>query len=503
MVVGFMNTARDPHDTRAPLYLNTTLRGNAANELAHKLFVVLNNRLPARLNEVSDQPEGSLSNPLDPNTDFVGTVTTASGPLDIVVERVNRGTLGPVWLFSRATLAAIPRVYDEVDFVSIDRFIPAFLTTPRILGIRLSAWLLFGLLLPASYRLTGLLGRLILPFVFWWRRRRQEGQLPDQPAVPGPVRLLLVAILLQWLLGTIAIPLLERQFWSGIVRMLVIVAVTWGLLLLNEVAERSVRRRLLEGRRQEITAMLRLVRRLADAVVIAAAGFVTLHLFGIDATAVLAGLGIGGIAVALAAQKTLENVVGGVSIILDQAVRVGDFLKLGETAGTVHSIGLRSTRIRTLDRTILSVPNGQIANVNVETLSARDKFWFHHVFGLTYDTTAAQMRAILESVRQDLYVHPMVDRSESVRVRFFRLGPSSLDVEVVAYLLARDWEEFLETQQELLLGIMDVVERTGAEIAFPSQTLHIANARGSESDASPIGTRSVRIDAPRQAAGPA
>src|SRR4029077_3588445 len=99
-------------------------------------------------------------------------------------------------------------------------------------------------------------------------------------------------------------------------------------------------------------------------------------------------LGIGGIAVALAAQKTLENVVGGVSIIVDHAVRVGDFLKLGDTVGTVDSIGLRSTRIRTLDRTMLSVPNGQIATVNIETLSVRDKFWFHHFVGLRYETTA-------------------------------------------------------------------------------------------------------------------
>ena len=135
--------------------------------------------------------------------------------------------------------------------------------------------------------------------------------------------------------------------------------------------------------------MLRLVRRVADVLVVAAGGLVTLHYFGVDPTAALAGLGIGGIAVALAAQKTLENVIGGLSIIFDQAVRVGDFLKLGDTVGTVDSIGLRSTRIRTLDRTILSVPNGQIANVNIETLSARDKFWFHHFVGLRYETTSS------------------------------------------------------------------------------------------------------------------
>jgi MscS family membrane protein len=320
--------------------------------------------------------------------------------------------------------------------------------------------------------------------------------------VPGPVRLLLFALLIQWLLGVIALPLLERQFWSGIIRMLVIVAAAWALLLLNEAAERSLHGRLLKTGRDEITAMLRLVRRLADALVLATAGFVTLHYFGVDPTAALAGLGIGGIAVALAAQKTLENVVGGVSIIVDHAVRVGDFLKLGDTVGTVESIGLRSTRIRTLDRTMLSVPNGQIANVNIETLSVRDKFWFHHFVGLGYETTSHQMRTIVDSVRKHLDGHSLVDRGETVRARFVRFGPFSLDVEVFAYLLAGDWDTFLETQQQLLLDVMEIVEGAGATIALPSQTLHLAEA-GAAAAAPHIGaTRSVRLDAAHQAAGP-
>src|SRR6185436_9294793 len=136
-----------------------------------------------------------------------------------------------------------------------------------------------------------------------------------------------------------------------------------------------------------------------------AGGLIVLAYFGVDPTAALAGLGIGGIAVALSAQKTLENVIGGVSIVFDKAVRVGDVVKVGDTSGTVDYIGLRSTRIRTNDRTILSVPNGQIATVNIETLSTRDKFWFHHFVGLRYETTASQMRAVLKGVCDLLGAH--------------------------------------------------------------------------------------------------
>jgi MscS family membrane protein len=207
--------------------------------------------------------------------------------------------------------------------------------------------------------------------------------------------------------------------------------------------------------------------------------FILLRYFGIDATAALAGLGIGGIAVALSAQKTLENVIGGVSIIMDQAVRVGDFLKIGDVLGTVDFIGLRSTRIRTLDRTVLTVPNGQLATINIETLSVRDKYWFHHVVPLRYETTAAQMRGVVDGVRAYLAGHPRVDRTETLRVRFLRFGAFSLDVDLFAYIIARDWEDFLETQQELMLEVMAIVERSGAAIALPAQRLHVVDAAAS------------------------
>jgi len=166
-------------------------------------------------------------------------------------------------------------------------------------------------------------------------------------------------------------------------------------------------------------------------------------------------------------------VIGGVSIVFDKAVRVGDVLKVGDACGTVDYIGLRSTRIRTLDRTILSVPNGQIATVNIETLSSRDKFWFHHFVGLEYGTTASQMRAIVADFADLLRGDHCVDPA-TVRARFLRLGAFSIDVEVFAYLDARDWGHFLEIQEGLLLEMMEIVERRGATIAFPTQTVRVA-----------------------------
>ena len=472
-VLGFMSAARKGNDEVSPLYLDTNLKGQAAVELARKLYVVLDRRLPARLNELSDRPEGVPENPLKPDQNVVGTINTASGPFDVVVERVTRGKSAPVWLFSRQTLSAIPDAFDGVDLVSPDRFLPSVLAKPRIAGIRLFEWLTLFLILPLCYRLLGAIDWLARPFVVLRSRQREAPAGRSKPKVPGAVRLVILAIAIRWILGSVELPLLERQFWTAIAALLLMIALGWFLLLLNGYGEQYIRRRLARG--GETASLLRVARRLADVLVILGCGLATFRYFGFDPTAALAGLGIGGIAIALAAQKTLENVIAGLSLILDKAVQVGDFLKFGDTVGTVDYIGLRSTRIRTLDRTMLSVPNGQIASVSIETLSVRDKFRFNHVVGLQYGTTTDQMRAVIDGVRTLLLTSAGVE-SDSVRARFVRLGSFSLDIEIAAYVFAADWDRFLAIQQELLLRIMETIESAGTAIAFPSQTLHIAGA---------------------------
>jgi MscS family membrane protein len=460
-VLGFMKAVREGRTDIAVQYLNTPLRGAAAVTRAEQLFVVLDRRLPPRLSVLSDRPEGSLANPFTPDRDVIGTVPTSNGPLDLVVERTNRGAAGQVWVFSRVTLEAIPDVYDEVNLVAVDRFLPGVLAKPRIFGIRLFEWLAFALMFGVVCVLGG------------FRR-----------LIPGSVRLLVLAILTRSAVVGIDLPLVERRFWASVAAVLFIVAASWILLGLNKLAARYALRRFEAGGRGELASMVGPARRVVDGLILAAGVLVLLFYFGVDPTAALAGLGIGGIAVALAAQKTLENVIGGVSIIIDKALRVGDFVKIGDMSGAVDYIGLRSTRIRTMDRTILTVPNGQIASVNIETLSVRDKFRFYHVLSLRYGTSSSQIRQVIEGVHALLLRQPSVDSTEAVRVRFIRFGVSSLDIEVAAYLLRPGWEEFLETQQLLLLEMLAIVERAGASLALPSQVLHLAD-RGTPAEELP------------------
>jgi MscS family membrane protein len=470
-VLGFLSSARRGNAEVAALYLNTSLRGADAQTLAQQLAVVLDRRLPARLNEISDEPEGSMPDPLKPDEDLIGTVSTSNGDLDILVERIDRGKLGKAWLFSRKTLKSIPDVFDELSTPAVEKFLPEFLVKKRLASIPLFEWLaILGVLL--LYVFFGLLSRLIGLGISACRHYLfHYPGLTNPQALPPPIRLLLLAFSIYWLLSRIGLPLLARQFWSTTAYIIGIVACMWLLVLFNRWGERYLvaRRPSLSGS----AAMLRLIRRGTNGLVFLAGLLFTLHHFGINPAATLAGLGVGGIAVALAAQKTLENLIAGISLITDQAVRVGDTLKLGDVLGTVEDVGLRSTRIRTLDRTLVSVPNGQIANMSLETLSARDKFWFHPVIGLRYETTPVQLRSIITGIRKLLTGHSSID-SSTVRVRFIRVGAFSLDVDIFAYAIARNWDDFLAIQQELLFSVMNVVREAGTEIAFPSRTVYLA-----------------------------
>jgi len=320
--------------------------------------------------------------------------------------------------------------------------------------------------------LTGMLNRILgLAAGALRRRLRGNADLQNPRILRPPIRLLLVSLAIRWLISKFPLPLLARQFWSSTALIIVVVAIIWLLMLLNSWNERY-----LVGRRHSLSgsaSALRLARRVIDVIILFAGLLFTLSHFGVNVSAALAGLGVGGIAVALAAQKTLENIIAGVSLIADQAVRVGDTLNLGDVQGTVEEVGLRSTRIRTADRTVVSLPNGQIANMKLETLSARDRFWFHPMVNLRYETTPVQLNSVMAAIRNLLGEHARVD-SASVRVRFVRFGVSSLDVDVFAYVSTHEWNNFLEIQEELLLGIMNIVQKAGTGIALPSQTLYIA-----------------------------
>jgi len=194
--------------------------------------------------------------------------------------------------------------------------------------------------------------------------------------------------------------------------------------------------------------------------------------------------------VALAAQKTIENLFAGISIVIDQPVRVGDFCKFGDNVGTVLDIGLRSTRVQTLDRTVITIPNAQFAAINIENFGPREKVWFHPVFGLRIDTTADQMRYVLAGIRKLLYEHPKVEAG--ARVRLIAFGADALTLEIFSYVLTADYNEFVAIQEDLLLRILEVIADAGTSLAMPVQTNYLARGAGMDHEAQKAAIDTVR-----------
>ncbi|MDQ5911328.1 MAG: MscS family rane protein [Pseudomonadota bacterium] len=198
---------------------------------------------------------------------------------------------------------------------------------------------------------------------------------------------------------------------------------------------------------------------------------------GMPVYGIIAGLGVGGLAVALAARPTLENLIGGLNLIADRPMRVGDVCKYGADEGTVEAIGIRSTRIRGKDRTLTTIPNGMLSRIPIVNITHRDRILIQSVIGVRYETRPEQLRYLLAKIREMLLGHPRI-QPESARARLIGFGASSLDIEVFAYVLTRDWVEFLGIREDLLLRIMDIVEQCGTGFAFPSQTLYFARDGG-------------------------
>ena len=212
---------------------------------------------------------------------------------------------------------------------------------------------------------------------------------------------------------------------------------------------------------------------------------------GLPLFSVLAGLGIGGLAVALAIRPTLENMIGGIILYIDQPVRVGDFCAFGDKSGTIEGIGVRSTRIRTLDRTVVTVPNASLADMQLINYARCDRMLIETMLGLRYETSADELRFVLASLREMLHAHPRID-GETIRVRFAGYGASSLDVAIRIYALTDDWNEYFAIKEDVLLRMKDVVEAAGSGFAFPSQTLYLGRDTGLDEDRGAAAEAKVR-----------
>ena len=295
-------------------------------------------------------------------------------------------------------------------------------------------------------------------------------------ALISPLSLLLGMWLFR--IGRTLLPLTDqaRSFVSHLELAVGTVAGTWLFLRLAGLVCDHLALYLDRAGKAHAKAVIPLLRKVLLCVVFLLGFIFLLQNMNVNVGAMLAGLGIGGLALALAGQKTVENLFGGVSLVMDQPARVGDVCNFGGSSGTIEDVGLRSTRIRTVDRTVVTVPNSKLAEMQIENVSARDRILLKATVGLKYGTTPEQVRAVLVAAREMLENHP--DIAPKSRVRFIAFTQTSMDIEMFSYVVTGDYNKFLEVREEVYLCLLDIVNEKGAGFASPVPTV-VVNRDGS------------------------
>jgi MscS family membrane protein len=457
---------------KAANYLDLrNLRGEATEytgaQLARRLYVISKRGEWTEVGDFIDDPAGRAADGLPDYRDSIGFVKHEGEDVQLFLQLVPRGDGVSIWKVSNASVSLIPDLYETYGYSESVEDLRRALPQVSFLGFELFKWILMAGVGILTYITVFLIALLV-------RRMLGDPQSPSHRqifrflAVPGAIGVMvLVMNLTADSLGRGATA--ETIGEMSPIPILVTVWVMFsGLNLIFEIYSD----RLYQNNRPGAVVLLRPAANAIKLLVALGAVLLWLDNIGVNITTLLAGLGVGGVAVALALQKPMEDVFGAVTLYSQQPIRIGDFCRVGTVLGTIEEIGLRTTRLRTLNDTVIAVPNSKIASEPIDNISARQKIRYRPTLRLRYDTTPEQLQQILEGIRELLSSHERV-LEDSRRVRFKEFGDDALKIEVNAYLNTTEWGEYLRLAEELNIRIMEIIARAGTSLALPSQVLHV------------------------------
>lgn len=431
-------------------------------QLARKLQAVLDRRLPfdkERLDKVADLPNGSKSDGMAEQEE-VGRIEMPLGSEPVRLVRKRNGDGSTHWVFSARTVSRIPAWYERLEDHWLLDHLPDALQVTGVGGLLYWQWLA----LPVVIVLSALLGFLFsvgLRIVLRIGLHKRELALAVLERQVAPLRLLGAALALRWLLLSLFITAAAEQTVRGLCNVVLITGVMFCLWRAADVLAHRARQSTWISARPALIGVMPLLHRIVELCIWSVAILWSLQELGYSVTAVLASLGLGGLAVALAAKNTLEHLLGGMTLSLDQPMRVGDQVKIGDVQGNVEQIGIRSTRIRTQDRSVVTIPNGKLADLNIETLAARDRLRMAVTLNISSALKPDKLRELREGLLGRIREQPLIYK-EKLKVNYTALTESVITLEIVCWFETGDSEQFAESRQNLLLSLLEVVDAFGA-----------------------------------------
>ncbi|HEX5075777.1 MAG TPA: mechanosensitive ion channel domain-containing protein [Gemmatimonadaceae bacterium] len=469
----FIQAVDDEDYVLASRYLQVSeSQRRSAEPLARDLKALMDRYFSEAITSISDSPDGALDDGLPIDRERVGPLDINDTKTDITLVRVTDPQAGKVWLISSETLALVPALNRSVARTWIERVSPSALLNRELFGISLAHWIVLVATLVIPFVLLALLAAGLM---FVVRRTVPDmGRRYDldvwYAATRWPAITVVVLVVQLTMLRFLGYPLAFRITYAHIALIAAVIAMAWLLRRILTLGFARARNMVWGKDRTSTQSLMLLGERLLKMLVVVVAILAILSIAGVNTKTALAGIGIGGVALALGAQKTVENFLGGVFLLSDRVLAVGDTCSISNRVGTVEDITLRSVRLRTVDQTLVSVPAGVLAQAGIENFASRQKIPVQTTLRLRYGTSTRQLRQILDGVRELLARSPKIEQT-SARIRLINFGERALELELFAYMLTADFAEFLGLREGLLLEIASIVEAAGTAFAQPTELI--------------------------------
>lgn len=478
-VQGFIHALTQNDSTLVAHYLDTSfIKNKNVDEFVRDLQVALDKggRIEPTLN-ISDVSDGNLVDMLPSDEERIGTIEMGGEELPLLlVKKVNKDNV-VYWQFSKKVLEKIPKATQSPPSLMMDiaeRFGFGALQGKRIFGYDVAHMLSLGLILIGSLVMVWLVVVSVYGAVAFLYPKITNKKFTIPPKMILPFSVVVLAYLLPEIMVQAGVPVTLRASVTRGKDVLAWLAMAWLAIRLIDAVFRRAEAISLRRNRPEQVSILTLLRKVAKAFMLIVAVIIIFGNLGFDLTTGIAALGVGGLALAFGAQKTIENLIGSVVVVADRPIHVGDYCRFGTMEGTVIDIGIRSSQIRTLNRTIVTVPNGEFSAMQIENYTARDMFHFLHHLYLARSAKPDELGKMMSELKDFLLNHSHTNH-EWTQVRISELRQDCFVVEIRCYITADDVRMFYDKQSELILDILKQVENYEVQHALPSQNITIQN----------------------------
>jgi MscS family membrane protein len=472
-ISGFTSAVHREDFVAAAAFMQLTARQRPnVDTLARTLAALLDEYFTRPVGALSGSPTGITTDGLPLDRERI-TLTLPRGPVDVVLQRVE-SPQGGLWLISSETLTQVPAWGRTLEASWIDRSMPSSLVTRTFAGISWAEWIVWALSIAVPLFLFWLIS--VIALALTRRSIHDRGRRIRLDEWAARLRRLIVVVmavathlaLLPWL----SITLHSRLIYGRcvlVVLVILLAVLIWRVMGLSFAQARNVAQR--RGKAGTQSLML-LGERLLKVLLVLVSIVILLTLTGMRPTTALAGVGIGGVALALGAQKSVENMLGAIFLLTDHALAIGDFCRVADRVGWIEDITLRSVRLRTLEQTLLSIPAGVLSQANIENFTTRNKMVLQSMLGVRYGTTVQQLRSIVDQIHALIMAHPDLE-VDSARIQVANFGAHSIELELFAYVKTADMARFVVVRENLLLAAAAIVESEGSAFARPTDFLYL------------------------------